>query len=166
MEPEDRVSLVRGEDDSERKAIEDIRNYGIHIIHVFDPDDENPRFSYTVGLWHTHRHPEILIFGLKLELCQSVLNSLNTDISNGQSFNTGTSSRDVLKSFRCYFESLPKPQFREYLGWDLWFYGSDEFETVQMLWPNTAGVFPWDDQADDELRWIEPILTNRPLIVS
>src|ERR1700733_14507139 len=113
MKPEDRVSLVRGDDDSERKAIMDIREYSVHIIHVFDPDEENPRFSYSVGLWHTHRHPEVLIFGLKNDLCKSVLNSLNTDISKGRSFNAGTSSMDVLQGFRCYFEPLPKPQFRE-----------------------------------------------------
>lgn len=116
MTPEDRVSLNRGDDEHERKAILDIRKYGVHIMHVFDPDDENPRFSYTVGLWHSHRHPEILIFGLKDDLCQSVLNSLNSDISNGQSFEAGMSSTDVLTGFRCYFESLPKAQFSEYLG--------------------------------------------------
>ena len=65
MLPEDRISLDRAEDKHELKAIEDIRKHGVHILHVFDDEGKKPDFSYTVGLWHTHGHPEVLISGLK-----------------------------------------------------------------------------------------------------
>jgi len=163
--PEERINLDRATDEAERKTIKDVRQYGVHILHIFDPDDEDPRFSYTVGLWHTHKHPEVLIFGLKRDLCQSVLNWINEHIVEGHSFRSGESSMEVLQGFRTYFEQLPQDKFREYLGFDIWFYGGTEFECVQMIWPNTSGIFPWESRANEELRWLQPILTNRPLLI-
>jgi hypothetical protein len=47
-------------DESERKTLSDIKTHGLHIVHVFE-DEENPRFSYTVGLYENYLHPEILL---------------------------------------------------------------------------------------------------------
>jgi len=89
MLPEKRIALDRAEDKHELKAIEDIRNHGVHILHVFDEKGEAPEFSYTVGLWHTYGHPEILISGLKESLRQSLLNHLNRLIAKGREFKDG-----------------------------------------------------------------------------
>lgn len=164
MTADERVSLSRGEDDPERRAIQNVRDDGVHILHIFDPEEKNPPFSYTVGLWHTHRHPEVLIFGLSRDLRQNVLNYLNGEIASGKSFRTNEHSVDVLRGFTTYFQTLPKTHYREHLGWDLWFYQGDAFEAVQMLWPNTSGVYPWDEQANEELRWMQPILTDLPTL--
>lgn len=166
MTPEQRIDLTRADDEPERRAIEDVTKFGIHILQVFNEDLSTPCFSYTVGLWHTHRHPEVILFGLKDDLCRSVLNDLNREIGKGRSFAAGSSAEQVLEGFRVYFETVPSEQYREYLGWNRWFYGGDEFEAVQMIWPNTLGVFPWQKEASPYLRWIEPILTNIPLLVS
>jgi hypothetical protein len=74
MTPEQRVSLSRPEHEHEKKAIEDIRAYGIHWLDVFDGDHEGRGFCYSVGLWHTHNHPEVLIFGLRSSLSGNILN--------------------------------------------------------------------------------------------
>ncbi len=166
MTPEARVSLTRATDDSEKKTIDDVRRHGVHILHIFDPEGADPQFSYTVGLWHTHGHPEVLIFGLKQDLCHAVLNWINGRIGEGRSFRGEDSSLDVLEGFRTYFEQIPQDRFREYLGFDIWFYGGMHFEAVQMIWPNTSGCFPWESQASDQLRWTQPILTKRPTLVS
>lgn len=166
MTPEERVSLARPDDESERKAIADIREYGVHILHVFDAEGNHPEFSYTVGLWHTHHHPEVLIVGLKEDLRHKLLNNLNFDIGRGERFIDGLSSRDVLEGYTCYFQKLPQERFREYLGWNRWFYEGDEFPAVQMLWPNVDGVYPWDEMASEYLRRTQPVLTQIPRQVS
>jgi len=162
MLPEDRVRLDRAEDKGERKAIEDVREFGVHILNVFDPDGEKPNFSYAVGLWHTHGHPEILISGLKPDLRHTLLNNLNKMIEAGRSFRDGESCTDLLDGYRCYSQKFPKKHYREYLGWDKWFYGGDEFEAVQMLWPSTEHVYPWDSQASESLKNAQEILTDIP----
>lgn len=166
MLSEDRIAVNRAEDNLELKAIEDIRNHGVHILHVFDDEGIAPDFSYTVGLWHTHGHPEILISGLKEGLRHSLLNHINRLIGVGRQFKDGQSYTDVIDSYRCYFQEIPKDQYRPYLGWDLWFYDGDEFEAVQMLWPSVQHVYPWDEKADDFLRSAQEVLTELPSRIS
>jgi hypothetical protein len=164
--PEQRIDPTRANDEQERKAIEDIRKRGVHLLHVFDSEGNDPEFSYTVGLWHTHHHPEVIIVGLKEDLRHILLNNLNHEIGKGRVFTDGLSATDVLDGYTCYFQELPKDLYREYLGWDRWFYGGDEFEAVQMLWPNIHGVYPWDKNASENLQWQQTVLTKKPLIVS
>ena len=166
MTPEERVSLSRAEDEPERKALEDIRTYGMHWLDVFDGEHADRGFCYSVGLWHTHNHPEVIIFGLKSELCGRVLNGINRDIREGGSFQAGLSSLDCLAGFRCYFEAFPKEQYRAHLGWARWFYRGDDFPAVQMLWPTTSGIYPWDTQASEEFKNMQPIFSKIPPKVS
>jgi hypothetical protein len=42
VNPEDRVSLTREEDGSERKAIMGNRELGVHVKHVFDDKGQDP----------------------------------------------------------------------------------------------------------------------------
>jgi hypothetical protein len=157
-----RVASSRATDEGERKLIADIKRSGVHILHIFDAEGEEPEFSYSVGLWHTRNHPEVLIYGLKSDLRQSVINYIKNETKLGRSFRDGESAEGVLPGFTVYFQALPLDQYKEHLGWAEWFYDGTEFPAVQMLWPNTSGVYPWDDAADDYLRWVQPILTGLP----
>ena len=51
------------QDDDERRVIEDVQQYGWHIVGV-DDDQEGPGFAYSIGLYHTLNQPEIIVFGL------------------------------------------------------------------------------------------------------
>ena len=166
MVPEDRIDLSRATDHQERKAITHVKEHGVHILQVFDAEEKNPDFSYTMGLWHTYRHPEVLIIGLKDELCFRLLNNIKADIAQGERFVSGVSSISVLDGFRCYFEEVPSSAYHDYLGWNLWFYDDDEFKAVQMLWPDISSTYPWQHTASDYLRWDQPILTKIPHLIS
>jgi len=166
MLSEDRIRLDRAEDEQERKTIEAVRKFGVQILSVFDDEGKLPDFSYTVGLWHTHGHPEILISGLKQGLRHRLLSNLNKMIAAGRSFRGGESSSDVVEGYRCYFQKLPDKHYREYLGWDIWFYGSSDFEAVQMLWPSVHHLYPWDKQADEFLKNAQEVLTKIQVRVS
>lgn len=166
MTPEQRVTLSRAEDEHEKKAIEDILSYGIHWLDVFDSEQADRGFCYSVGLWHTHNHPEVIIFGLKNPLGGQVLNGINKDIAKGKSFQAGLSSMDQFEGFRCYFEAFPKKQYHDYLGWARWFYGGDDFPAVQLLWPTTSGIYPWEARASQEFRDRQPVLSKIPVMVS
>jgi len=166
LTPEERISPSRAEDESEKKAIADILAYGMHWLNVFDNEQANRGFCYSVGLWHNYGHPEVIVFGLKDTLCGPVMNGINRDIAKGKSFQAGLSSMDMLQGFRCYFETFPKEQYRDHLGWARWFYDGDEFPAVQMLWPTTSGFYPWDANAGEEFKARQPVFSKIPLRVS
>ncbi len=96
----------------------------------------------------------------------SLLNHLNRLIGEGREFKDGQSYTDVIDTYRCYFQGLRKDQYKEYLGWDRWFYGGDDFEAVQMLWPSVDHVYPWDEKASEFLRNAQEILTKIPARIS
>ena len=68
--------LPTPEDKHEEKAIADIEKHGVHVLNVFDPDGNDPKFNYSVGLWHSYEHPEILIFGLDAEISTQLINDI------------------------------------------------------------------------------------------
>jgi hypothetical protein len=55
-------SRCQGGTGSDEKLREDVDNYGWHVMGVLDTADI-PAWAYSVGLYHSFGHPEILIMG-------------------------------------------------------------------------------------------------------
>jgi hypothetical protein len=62
-------------DDSDRKLLADVQEYGWHIIGV-EQDEEGPAFAYSIGLYHTFQHPEAILFGLDVKVMQQIINGI------------------------------------------------------------------------------------------
>lgn len=148
-------------DEVERKALANIKKYGLHILHVFG-DEEHSHFSYTVGLFENYLHPEIIIIGLKYELSQVLLNNMAFDIKNGKNFTAGEFHEGVLDDFLCYFEEVPKNEYREYVGWANWFYEGNNFPLVQCVYPTVSGKFPWEKDFPEDARFFCQLLVEPP----
>jgi hypothetical protein len=148
-------------DKSEKKALSDIKNYGLHIVHVYE-DEENPRFSYTVGLYENYLHPEILIIGLKQELAHVLLNNMAFEIKNGKNYTAGEFHEDVLDDFLCYFGEVSKTKYKEYVGWTIWFYEGYDFPLIQCVYPTIEGIFPWEKSLPDDAKFFMKMLIEPP----
>jgi hypothetical protein len=150
-----------GKDDAERKTLFDIKNHGLHIVHVFE-SEENPRFSYTVGLHENYLHPEVIIIGLKHELSQVLLNNMAYDIKNGKNLTVGEFHEGVLDDFLCYFGEVPKSEYKEFVGWAIWFYEGYDFSLVQCVYPTVGGKFVWDKDFPEDARFFCKMLVEPP----
>lgn len=146
-------------DEAERKTLSDIKNHGLHIVHVFE-DEENPRFSYTIGLHENYLHPEIIIIGLKHELSHILLNNMAYDIKNGKNFTVGEFHEGVIDDFLCYFGEVPKSEYKELVGWAIWFYDGYDFPLVQCVYPTVGGKFVWDKDFPEDVRFSCKILVE------
>lgn len=149
-------------DDSERKALNDVREHGLHIIHVMGDENMGPCFSYSVGLFKNYAHAEIIVIGLRQELAQTLLNNMAWDIKNGKIFTTSQFHADVLDDFLCYFGDVPQTYYEEYVGWDLWFYEGFDFPLIQCIYPTVKGKFPWENDFPEDVKWNCLILTEPP----
>ena len=58
--------------EAEAQIIRDVEQYGFHVAQ-FHGDGYSPSFAYTIGLFKTYGYPELICFGLNLELLHSVL---------------------------------------------------------------------------------------------
>lgn len=126
----------------------DIKQHGCHIIHVL-ADETGSGFSYSVGLFHTFKHPEIIFIGLKEDLAHLLINNILYDIKKGKTFSAGQSYADILDDFQCPMIEVKKEFYDEYFGQAQDFYKSDEFPVLQCVYPTTSGVFPWDEDAPE-----------------
>jgi hypothetical protein len=152
-----------GFDSAERKCVGDIGEYGLHIIQV-TPSETDEGFSYSVGLFDTYRHPEIVVFGQKVEWQRSMLNALADRIRDDATvFQAGKLYSDILDGFHCRFEVIRSEEsYRKYFGWDMWYYTMvkplpEPFPVLQLIWPDLNDVFPDAPGYDNPYR--QPILS-------
>lgn len=154
-------------DKGEEKLISDIKEFGWHVLLIADsvdtPDEERkPSFAYSVGLYQTFKHPEIIVFGLDLELMHHMINGIGDEIKNGHYFRDGQAYANILEGFDCHFIEIAKSQYSEYLLYAMWLYEGDDFPVLQCVWPTTSGQFPWDKGYPEDLVEWQPLL-NSPL---
>ena len=145
---------------SEKKALEDIEEYGCHIIHVLE-ETEYPPFSYSIGIDQSIDQPELIITGLKRELSHWIINEYNNRIREREVFQTDRTYDGFLDGFEVIFKEVEKKHYREYFGWGLWLYKGDNFKALQLVYPSTSGIWPWDEGAPDDLTWFIPKLYKK-----
>ena len=143
------------EDDGDRKLLSDIQHVGWHVV-VIEEDEEGPGYAFSVGLFHSFDHPEMLLFGLDTTV--RLINIIAAQAAVGESFRSGESSDNIIDKFPVSFLTVPANQYRDYLGYALWFYESFDFPVLQCVWPDRSGLFPWEQGYDTRFLQLQPIL--------
>ena len=146
-------------DPDEEKALDDIEKYGCHVIHVLEEDDLPP-FAYSVGIQKTSGAPEVIVVGLKQEMAHFVVNEYNIRVREGEAFEPNRPYSGFIEGFDVLFKEVHKSNYKEYLGWDRWLYKGDNFSTMQMIYPTTDGIWPWDADADEWFKNQQPQLSK------
>jgi hypothetical protein len=135
------------------KVEADIERVGWSCIGVMptvdDPPDE-PSFSYTIGLREQGDHPELIIAGLPYKVAHTILTTAFALIKEeGIVFTDGTYSDDLFERYRAVFRSMPpdgKP-----LNVARLYYGTEELDALQIVWPDRNGWFPGDPECDPQI---------------
>jgi hypothetical protein len=144
-------------DEHEHKFVALIREHGWFNTRVFDGD---PAFSYTTGFL-LQGSPEFVIFSMKSEIAHDVFWDLFRDAQKGVRRTTGIRHDDIFGNLPAYLFSIADRYQAEYLGWSRWFYGKEVVPTLQILWPDRAGIFPWEPGFDEEFRNDQPDLSEK-----
>jgi hypothetical protein len=147
-------------DAGEKKALDDIAQYGCHVIHVLE-EEEGPAFTYSVGIQKSSGAPEVIVIGLKQPIAHFLVNEYNTRVRAGERFVPGNRYDGFLEGFQVQFGVVLPDHFESYFGWDIWLYGGKQFDVLQLIYPNTSGVWPWEPEASSWFRTNQPILSER-----
>lgn len=140
------------------KLLADVREVGWHIVTI-EEDEEGPGYSFTVGLFYSYAHPEIVITGLSPETQQGMLNVIGEAIKSGTRYGVGQTYDDIVEPpYECEFISVPKGQFPDYLGFDCWFYRGTEFPVIQCLWPSRTNQLPTRANYTETMQQRQPVL--------
>ncbi|MFZ0885590.1 MAG: DUF4262 domain-containing protein [Candidatus Acidiferrales bacterium] len=142
------------------KVLADIREPGWHVTGVFAAKDETgPEWAFSIGLFHSFGHPEVIVLGLKLNACINVINEIGQQVKTGKRYQTNEDYEDILNApYKCAFRTVERTHYRDYLGYALWFYENDPFPTMQCFWPDKTAKFPWDEGCNAFIKDAQPFL--------
>src|ERR1700761_5220874 len=137
--------------------IRNVREHGCHIVGV---GDGNPSFAYSIGLYLNYRHPELIIFGMRPDYAQSIINDVRDRAAAGHKFSDGDISDDFLENgYKIAFWDVPLMAYPDYLGTALWFYwASGPFPCLQIIWQDPNRRFPWEAECVPGVKADQPLL--------
>ena len=137
-------------DEDDISFIAKVKDHGWTRTSVFE-DHEGPGFSFTTGFWLSSNIPEVIVFSLSPQIVHDIFWDLYRDGKPLILPPIGVKDAAVFSKFPAYFFPVSKKYYRQYLGWNRWFYCGDTFPCVQLVWPDSKGTFPWQQGFDEKL---------------
>jgi hypothetical protein len=144
-------------DDGERQVLDDIAEHGWHCVNILEEEGQPP-WAFTIGLFHTWNHPELIIFGLRGNVAHEILAIVARGLKEGRRIDLSLPTDDLLNNGSCLFVEVPQSQYREHVGYARWYYQWKAFPLFQVVWPSREGHFPWNPKAAESFRLWQPVL--------
>jgi hypothetical protein len=141
----------------ERRLLNNIAEYGWHCNSISAEDGE-PGFTYTVGLFHSFGHPELLVIGLPPKAAHGVLSVAAKAAAEGKPFDMAAPTSELLNGYSAVFVAVPSSEYENHVLSALWFYEGAQFPLYQVVWPSAQGYFPWHPEAADDFKFRQPVL--------
>jgi len=136
-------------DSRTQSSIDVIHQHGWQVTGI-PADGQGPGWAYTIGLWHSHRMPELAMFGLDIRSMQTVLNDLGQGGVAGQPLEAEQQRNDVA-NVPVVLKSIDYRWYKAFFGTAIGYYRKPPFPFLQVVWPNRDGVFPWQPGGEDLL---------------
>ncbi|WTW93452.1 DUF4262 domain-containing protein [Streptomycetaceae bacterium NBC_01309] len=138
-----------------------VREHGWTVVAV-PADEHGPAFAYTVGLPHTAHVPELAMLGLPIQVMHTLLNNIASRIRDGAPAADGTRVDGLLAAGLALVLKDADPGWHPtFFGQTAWFHRA-AVPVRQVVWPDPAGVFPWEDGFDQACRTAQPTLWIPP----
>jgi Domain of unknown function (DUF4262) len=134
-----------------------IKQYGLTVI-IIEATNYLPAFAYSIGLWKTYKHPEIICFGLTTKTLHTFINDVAEFVKKGEVITTHKSYDDFVNNADTKFISVDPSYLNNYFGTAINYYGSDQFPALQFVWTDRNNKFPWDDNFEEEFKYRQPLL--------
>jgi hypothetical protein len=147
-----------GGPEADAKALADIESYGLHVLSVMDADEHAP-FTYSIGIEQSLGMPELIVIGLKSNVAHSAINECYRQMKGGGAIAPGARVAGLLGgNFECLIGDASSENVADYMHWASWLNKGQPFRAYQIIWPITAGVFPWEPDASDWFIARQPLL--------
>ena len=110
-----------------------------------DPVSGQESFSYTIGFEKTYSHPEVIIFGLPAEASHRIVSVIAAAIKESEIMPLHVAVDNIIgNDLKVIFKPLDHLLYADYLSVAIEAYGTKNFRSQIMLWPDTKGNYPFD----------------------
>ena len=164
-----------GLDTRDIEIITDVTDDGWHVVSV--PEQKNaaagsgvrhstPGWAYSVGLYASYGHPEVLVFGLEDTVTAALVDAIGNLVRSGRRFEVGSPQSGILEAVECLFRPVHRDWYEPFLGDSEWYYCGGSFPVNQCFWPDAKGRAPWEDGLDPAFEKLQPLLFRQGLEAS
>jgi hypothetical protein len=137
-----------------------IKKYG-WFVGFFDADTATPSFGYTIGLWEKFKHPEIITFGLPVEVIQDILNTAAAKVKDGKPLLLNLDDKDILEDLPVRFRTVHEENVNDYMGYAQRYYNGKTFPVIQLYWTDGDKHYPWDKACEEAIAFSQPLLDKK-----
>jgi hypothetical protein len=148
------------ESKADKNIKSDVEKYGWTVA-LFEKSTATPSFAYTIGLWKTFNHPEIVVFGLPINILYTILNDAGELVKGGKGLLLNVDNNDILINLPVQLRRVDASNIPDYFGFAQWFNEYEPFPALQLFWPDKAGKFPWEPTYDEKYRLDQPLLDRK-----
>lgn len=141
----------------DRQILDAVASRGWLVVSA-SPRTSGPSWAFSIGLFHSFGHPEVLLFGLPADAMRAILESLGERVKDGAVFRDGTESPEILQGCDVAFRAVARLWYPFVLSYANWFYRSRPFPVLQVLWPDRNREFPWERPFPVDARTAQPLL--------
>jgi hypothetical protein len=148
------------------KAKADIEKLGWHIVGV--KGQGGPGFLFTIGLWKSYKHPEILLFAPSEDPSNMAnpLVALVKQVAAGETLKSGDLLGKVFRDQEGAVRDVLRQWLSSFMGTAGGVYGNWDFPVIQVYWPDKAGLFPWQSGFNPDLYPLQPVLYQDNLVLA
>jgi Domain of unknown function (DUF4262) len=128
------------------------------VAPLVDQSPPAPGCAYTLGFPSAFGFPEVVLFGLTPSAANGIVELVADCLRGGTEIPVGAELVGLLDGdLRCLFAPIEAPQGAAFQTAESWYRG-EEFDVVQMLWPDRNGFLPYEVGFDQRLRSVQPVV--------
>lgn len=132
--------------EEDEHTISHVEEFGCSVVSV-RRTTHGLGWSYTVGVFDTGGHPEIITLGLLPDTAHYALNEAAKLMRAGIDLTKGR-HHDLIGKVDCEFRPVDPKWVEHLMGWALWYYGGNDFPVLQAVYPDLQNRFPEDEGFD------------------
>ncbi|MCA9513015.1 MAG: DUF4262 domain-containing protein, partial [Myxococcales bacterium] len=144
-------------DEIDLRVRRDVDTFGWHVAKIAG-DDAAPPWAFSIGLEERFAHPEVVVFGMELDVLHRLVNHVGDEVRRGRVFVDGERAERVLAHHPPVFRSVRPCWHEAFLGNAGWFYRGRPFRALQCFWPDANGALPWEPGFDAAWQGRQPFL--------
>jgi hypothetical protein len=146
----------QGRDEVEQDIVRFVESDGCFVMAVFDPEHEIPDFAYSIGFPKSLSQGDVLISGLDLDMMKRLVNDTYALCRDGFQLSDFARTDELFSTFDCVVRAVaPRHLESEYFNSASWYseqVRNESFDAAyQLVWPDKAGIFPWEEGFADGL---------------
>ena len=126
---------------------------------INEPGVAHPGYTFTVGFEATWGHPEVAIWGLAPSAARGLLDLVAAQVAAGIELPVGAVFVGLLENdLRSALLAVDVELGDERFPGAAVFYSERPFRMLQFVWPDRAGMLPWEEGYDERLRLAHPVI--------